>query len=187
MSELYSSQVFDALFSTSPMLAEIAIRPQREGRDGSYQDESGTIRKIDFKLKSVSMEHKIEEARGMTLREFLESARKPGSEMGHLMMRDVFDMVAKTTEKTGNAIDAGGRPFSFDLLIAALDKVELDFGSDGKARFPTLVLNPQAYADVQKKMAEWDKDPSCQSRLEDVIRRKREEFREREARRRLVD
>jgi hypothetical protein len=37
MRDLFYSQVFDAMHVAAPMLLQIPIRPQREGREGSFK------------------------------------------------------------------------------------------------------------------------------------------------------
>ena len=187
MRDLFFSQVFDAMHAAAPMLLQIPIRPQREGREGSFQDESGRVRLIDFQHQAAAVQIKAEDARGMTLEQFVEAARKPGTELGTKMASDIYSTISAATEEVGNVINAGGGPFTFDLLLACIEKVQLDFLPNGQARFPELHLGPAAYADVQRQMPVWNKDPECRKRFEEVLRRKREEFLEREARRRLVD
>lgn len=187
MRELYFSQVFDAMHAAAPMLLQIPIRPQKEGREGSFQDEMGRVRSIDFQRQAASIQINTQDARGLSLSEFVEAARKPGTELGMKITKDIYSMVDAATTEVGNVVNAGGKPFTFDLLIACLEKIHLDFLPDGKARFPELHLGPEAYADFQRQSAEWNNDPNCRERFEALLRRKREEFLEREARRRLVD
>src|SRR5712691_2531226 len=64
MCDLFYSQVFDAMHTAAPMLLQIPIRPQREGREGSFQDESGRVRAIDFQRQAAAVEINTENARG---------------------------------------------------------------------------------------------------------------------------
>ena len=176
MRELFFSQVFDAMHAAAPMLLKIPIRPQREGREGSFQDEMGRVRQIDFQRQGAFLQIQTEEARGMSLQEFVDAARKPGTELGMKIARDIYSLIDTATEEVGNVINAGGQPFTFDLLLSCLEKVQLDFLLNGQARFPELHLNPAAYAEVQRQLPEWNSNPICQSRFEEVLKRKREEF-----------
>jgi hypothetical protein len=75
----------------------------------------------------------------------------------------------------------------FDDMLVVWEKMELSFGPDGKPLWPTLVLHPTAHAEVLAKMQQWHEDPACRKKWEQLIERKRKEFDEREACRRLVD
>ncbi|MGH7982554.1 MAG: hypothetical protein ACREFF_05340 [Candidatus Udaeobacter sp.] len=187
MRELFNAQMFDAMHTAAPMLLQIPVRPQREGRESSFQDEGGKVRVIDFQRQTAAVEIKTENARGMTLEEFVSAARKPGTELGTKIALDIYSTIGAATEEVGNVINARGGPFTFDLLLACIEKVQLDFLPDGRPRFPELHLGAAAYTDVQRQLPEWNRDPECRKRFEEVLRRKREEFLERETRRRLAD
>lgn len=75
----------------------------------------------------------------------------------------------------------------FEDLLAVWERMELDFGSDGKPLWPTIVLQPAAHAEVVEKMKHWHEDPAFRKKWEELIERKRKEFDAREACRRLVD
>jgi hypothetical protein len=187
MIELRNAQMFDALFSVSPMLSQIPIRAQREGNESSFQDEQGKIRKIDYEHKSVTIQRKTEDARGMTFEKFVEAAREPGTGMGKEMMRTVFQMLDKTTKETGNVVNAGGKPITLDLFLDLLEKIQIDFTPDGNPIWPSLHVGSEMHAQFQRLFPEWLKDPVFNSRMEKIVVRKRQEFYEREAHRRLVD
>jgi hypothetical protein len=71
-------------------------------------------------------------------------------------------------------------------LFELIGKTEADFDDDGKP-FSSFFCGMDFYQDILKKMPEWEKDPEFQKGLTELNARKRMEFREREARRRLVD
>jgi len=187
MIELRNAQMFDALYSVSPVLGQIPIRAQKEGRESSYQDEQGKIRKIDYQKKSVTISRHIEEARGMSLDEFIATAREPGTGMGNEMMKGLFEKLDEVTKETGNVVNAGGKGLTPDLFLDCLEKIQVDIGPDGNPQWPTLHMGPASHAQFQKVFPGWLKDPSFISRMEGIVLRKREEFYEREACRRLVD
>jgi hypothetical protein len=187
MIEIRNAQMIDAIYSVSPILSQIPSRSQREGRQFTLQNEQGEIKEVDYKKVSIPIEVKMEEARGMTMEKFIEIAREPGTGMGKEMMRRLFEMLDKVTKETGNFVNTGGNPISYDLLLTLLEKMQIDFGSDGNPIWPSLTLGSEALAHLQRKLPEWLKDPGFQERLKTVVERKREEFYARETCRRLVD
>jgi hypothetical protein len=184
MTEVRNAQMFNGMYSVSPILSQIAVRAQREGRASSFQDEQGAIKQIDYKKISVSIQRKLEDARGLTPDEFIEAAREPGIGMGKEMMRGVWGMLDKVTQETGNVVNG---PLNHDLFLDLVEKVQFDFDRDGTPQWPSLHLGLEAYAKFQHKFPEWLKDPQFQTRLNRIMERKREEFYERETCRRLVD
>ncbi|HEV2693401.1 MAG TPA: hypothetical protein VG347_10945 [Verrucomicrobiae bacterium] len=187
MTEIRNTQMFDALYSVSPILTQIPVRAQKEGKKNSFQDEQGAIKETDYKLVSIPIQIKMEEARGLTMEQFIEVAREPGTGMGKEMLRRLFEMLDNVTKETGNVVNAGGNPISYDLLLTLLEKVQVDFSSDGNPIWPSLTLGSEALTHFKQQFPEWLKDPAFQQRLTTIVERKREEFYEREACRRLVD
>lgn len=179
--------MFDALYSVSPILSKIPTRPQREGRTSSFQDEQGKIQSIDYKPISVPFQRKVENARGMTPLEFIAAARELGTGMGTEMMRGLFELLDKVTKETGNVVNLGGKPMDSTTFLDLLDKVQVDFTSDGVPQWPSFCAGSEMQAQLNEQFPKWLADPEFQSRLAKIVERKREEFFERETCRRLVD
>lgn len=58
------------------------------------------------------------------------------------LMPGVFDYLSKICEATGNVVDAAGRPLTHELILSALEKVEIDFDENDEPIMPTLVVHP---------------------------------------------
>lgn len=187
MRELFNEQMFYGMNSVSPILSEIAHHQQREGKESSYQDEQGKLRKINYQKRSVAFEHKFLEARGMSFEDFVKVAREPGIEMGKLMLKDLFQRMEEVTKETGNVINADGNPLTYEFLLSAWDKIQIDFDERGRPKLPSLVLDPRTHAELQQKLPHWIAEPEFQRRCKDLFLVKRREFCEREACRRLVE
>lgn len=95
----------------------------------------------------------------------------------------------EATERVGNRIDAGGQPFSADLYFKMLETVHIDFDSYGRPDTSGvhLVMHPDQSEHVQLLMTKWQADESFQSRYREIMLKKREEWRDRESNRKLVD
>jgi hypothetical protein len=187
MTKMRDAKLWEGYYSASPVLSQVGVRPQREGKSNSFQDEEGIIRQIEHKKTSVTTQRKLEEAKGMTLTQFCEAASEPGREMGKAIVSRLFDMFHKASEESGNVVDAGGGPLTYDLFLQVLEKIRLDFSSDGTPMLPSLNLGSEAHAQFERLWPEWIKTPDFQIRFNQILDRKREEFYEREACRRLVD
>ncbi len=90
--------------------------------------------------------------------------------------------MAKVTDATGNVVDAGGRPPSFELLYDALEKIDFTVDENDELVMPALYMHP----DTAKK---WEAlpplTPEQEAKLDDLKIRKREEALARRRRRRL--
>jgi hypothetical protein len=184
MDDLRNRSIFEGVWAVSPILPQIPTLPQREGCESSFQDEQGKIRRFDLKPISASAQFKQTEARGLSLPEFLTHFKKLGGEMGHQMMMSVFGTIDEATKETGNVVRG---PLSWNVLLDLLEKLEIDFGPDGKPIQPSLVLGSKAYEEFRRQAPLWEKDPAFRARLESIYQTKWRKFCEREAGRRLVD
>jgi hypothetical protein len=73
------------------------------------------------------------------------------------------------------------------MLMDMLETMPIDFDRSGKPKMPTVVLHPDMFRSIEPKLREWEKDPELRARREAMLARKKEEWRVRESRRRLVD
>jgi hypothetical protein len=92
-------------------------------------------------------------------------AEQYSATMGTTFFRTAQDI----TNATGNAIDAGGRPLSWDLILDAYDGTEIAFDDDGQ---PTaeLVMNPRTAMLLQTM----EKTPEQERRYQEIMQRKKE-------------
>ncbi|MDP9376788.1 MAG: hypothetical protein M3P40_04320 [Actinomycetota bacterium] len=93
----------------------------------------------------------------------------------------LFTSIDQITDMTGNRVDAGGRPLSWDTITDALETIEIAFDDDGKMNL-TMVLHPD---DLAKLEAAGPPTPEQERRHMEVLARKREEWLARKRDRRL--
>jgi hypothetical protein len=187
MIKIRDAKFWEGYYSASPILSQIRVRPQRDGRDSSFQDEQGNIQRIDYQKASVTTWLKLEEACGMTIEAFTEHSKETGFRMGSEAVRQITEKISKAAKETGNVFAYKGGPITPSLFLEILEKVIINFAVDGTPIWPSFDPTSQADAQVQSQWPEWLEDQEFQTRLKKIIKRKREEFYAREACRRLVD
>jgi hypothetical protein len=96
-------------------------------------------------------------------------------------------MMDQATNEAGTVVHADGRPFSAELFIEAIDKMELSFDDNGDWEMPTLVGHPMHEARIKAELARIDNTPELHAKATAIVNRKREAWRVREAHRTLVD
>jgi len=92
------------------------------------------------------------------------------------LMPQVFAAIAAATEAAGTTINAGGQPFSADLFIGMLEKLELEFDDAGQ-------INLDIVTGPGMSVPTYSEDD--QRRIGEVIERKRQEFVAKRRRRQL--
>jgi hypothetical protein len=99
----------------------------------------------------------------------------------------MIESVAEVVEATGNTTDAAGRPFSAELWLETLEKVEFAFDTRGEWQPPTVVLHPTMLSTAQRELRRLESEPELARQLQALVTRKQGEWRVREADRKLVD
>jgi hypothetical protein len=109
-------------------------------------------------------------------------------EMGDDQAKRLLEVVGQAADSVGNVVHAGG-DLTPEHLLEILRRVQMDF--DAKTLQPEpgfmWVMHPDTAAQVVPRAKEWEKDPAFQAEYERIMSAKREEWRDREARRKLVD
>jgi hypothetical protein len=91
----------------------------------------------------------------------------------------LYGNLGKITTATGNTLDAGGRPLTFEMLYEMLDKIEWTLDENDELSTPSLVMHP----DTASKLPQ--PTPEQVKMLEELKARKLEELLAKRRRRRL--
>ena len=119
MRDLFYSQVFDAMHTAAPMLLQIPIRPQQKDEKEAFKMKAGASKSLTSSVRQHRL-NQAENARGMTLEEFRSTPCGSLAPSRYKDGTDIYSTISAATEEVGNVINAGGRPFTFDLLLACI-------------------------------------------------------------------
>jgi hypothetical protein len=163
----------------------IPVRHYHEGRAMKVVRDDRSESQSDMQQLSTQLEIKVEEIEDLTLDRVIQKY--------DLM---IFDMVSKQANfvrgrmsseiPESQSLNARGRKLSAELILEMKDKIQMAFNPDGTPQEIFLdgpLFTPEAIAAVER---EFQDSPELQKRHEDLIARKREEWRAREADRKLV-
>jgi hypothetical protein len=175
--------------NSDSLIGPISALPYFEGNRFASGDVEGYIENspVEEKLIPYEIQRAAILARGVEA--FIESLKV--AEQLHLaaLHEALFRKHAEVTQRVGNAVDAQGKPFSADLYFEMLEKIQVDFDSWGRpdTSGARLVMHPDMAERVIPMMAQWENDTAFQQRYRDLMIRKRNEWRDRESNRKLVD
>lgn len=187
LSEVRYSEISSNLFG-DPVLSKIRKYRQHEGNRFTIFREDGTqstsdqraIRSelITFDLKDIQKrgERAIWESFATAHQQIAIASRKLVSE--------------RLMEEPIPATDAKGRPFTAELYLEMLETVYFTFDEAGnwnELDFWQERPNPQFLARVESEKKRFESEPDLREKLEALIARKRQEWNDREANRKLVD
>lgn len=187
LADTFSHYLFEAFWNESPILQRIPVSPQLEGREASYERSGGEMVDVEYKAQSVQRMMDFEVGRGLDPETFMDTAASIGEEMARKMTEDLFADVSKAIESVGNVTVSEGDGISFEAFLEMNSKVQLEFNDDGKPVDRTIVLSPEAHKRFVARLHEWHADPEKCAAMEAVLKKKKKEFDEREACRRMVD
>lgn len=185
LDELLNDYVECAVSTFSPAISEIDRHRVFEGHRNLILRDTGEVDETDIRQVSGDAELKAETILYGTIQEILEAFLPAAESMASGQMQMLFEMLNETTEKTGNKVDGAGRTLSFDLILEALEKVEIAFDHEGNPDMPTMMVHP----DMRARLEALNNDPKkkeFEEKQQKLIDRKRLEWRAREANRTLV-
>lgn len=88
------------------------------------------------------------------------------------LMPQIFAIMGKICDESGNAVDAKGLPFSWDQVIDGIEKILIHFDESGQARLPKVIVPPE----MKEKIDAIPMTAEQAARFNSVIARKRDEF-----------
>ena len=187
MLEIRDAAIWDGYYSASPILSLVAVRPQREGRQSSFEDEQGNIRQVNYQSTRVDSQQRLKYACGLEYQAYVKLSNDLGRSMGKATAQRIYESVEAAARQAGNLVNMEGREFTQAVFLETLERVVFDFAPDGSPLFPSLTMGSEAQARFHEAWPLWISQPEFKIRFKTLIERKREEFHEREACRRLVD
>jgi hypothetical protein len=150
-------------------------------RDDGSIDDRGSLKQF-----GVEIEIKLDEIEKMTFEDVLKKIDAAADEMGKKVSGSFYEHINEVTKETGNVVDAKGEPFSMDKFLDVLDKVLIDFKEDGEPELPTIVAGPELAKKITHVLSESESNPQYKARYDQIIVKKRQEWRDRENSRKLV-
>jgi hypothetical protein len=171
----------------APLLRDIATFRQHEGKSGKIAraDESESV--IEYHQSSFEFTMTREEMMKSGLpaiqRKLMELAEHIASDQ----KRQLLDLAGRAAESSGNVVHAGS-DLTPDNLLDLISRVPEDFDPQTlePEPGPVFVLHPDTAAKVLPQAKEWERDPGFKAKLDKIKDKKREEWRDREADRKLV-
>ena len=177
-----------ARLEAAPAIRQVRILTQHEGEGYQYQTLDGGQRQTDYLPIHAESNFSAEDILRDGLVGAVNRMRDMGTEIGHQQEAHLFEMANKATAEVGNVIDAGGKPMTLELFIDCIDMISIDFDEEtGNPKLPTFYVHPDQGDSVRSLIEESQQNHELKKRFDAVIERKREEWREREDYRQLVD
>ena len=185
-----SLRVYLASQAKSPLRALGRSITQHEGVLHSYEQitDSG-IRSVTEGMQEVTVpiEVKIEEIPELVGEKLLARVDAIAEETARQVSQITFRKMDQVIREAGMAVDAAGGPPTKEIWLEMFEKMEMDFDPVTGRPEVTMVLHPVMAQTMKKLWSEWEQDMVFMKRYKELLAEKREEWRDRENRRKLVD
>ena len=172
----------------APLLKGVATFQQHEGKTSTIVREDGSEDPTDYQAVSGESVMNRDEMKQFDLDAIHQKLRELAIQIGEAQTQGLLKAAGKAADSVGNVIRAGGE-LTPDKFLEVYRTVEMDF--DPQTLKPTpghvWVMHPDVAASVVPKVKEWEKNPAFKAKYEQIMVAKREEWRDREANRKLVD
>lgn len=164
---------------------EIAPQFGMIGHNVQFEGGAHTITRADDTVDHTEMEAfsaEVRVARGSALHEFtpeVVDAYLTGAarQMAEGMSKHFFEVMDRGTREAGMVVDGKGGPITEDLILEMIEKMEHTFDEDGTWNPPTILAGQE----IIDKMAGNQMSPEANAKLGEILDRKRDDFRRRQA------
>lgn len=167
----------------APMVGLIKAHILFEGRSSAILREDGELDETPMHRASGEATIKCEKLVDFTEGAVERHLEDIAEQLARGMSEEFQKRMHEVTSKTGNVVDAGGKPFSEDVFLEMIETMEHSFGTDGSWQPPTMIVGPGM---AEKIAAAGEMSPDGNKRLKAILEKKRDDFRRREAARVLV-
>jgi hypothetical protein len=146
----------------------------------------GTTDEPKMENAEVGLFASTDPRKGLSFEEVLRSFDDAARQMAEKQTRMMFTRIEEVTKETGNVLDRRGQPLTAKALNDMLERLDIPFDRHGKPCIPTLVCNPKTAQELMSRKTEIESDLAEKRRFEEIVIRKRQQFRDRESNRKLV-
>ena len=172
----------------APLMQGVATFHQHEGKIGRIVRADESEDPIDYHLVSCETVLNREEMMRFDLTAIQQKLSEVANQIGQAQTKRMLEAAGEAADSVGNVVHDGGE-LTPDKVLEVYRKVERDFDPQTLQPKPGFVwaMHPDVAASVIPKIEEWEKDPAFKAEYERIMTVKREEWRDREANRKLVN
>jgi hypothetical protein len=145
--------------------------------------ERETVEPFDL---SSTLTFKDDELPTLTLDNLLQRLDSAAKGMAGQMATHVHESISEVADRVGNAIDANRKKVSAEMILEMFSKIDIEFDDNGRPLMPSLHCHPNQGKAVRMAMEQLDDSPDLRKQWQELMITKKEEWRVREASRKLV-
>ena len=176
-------QVLNNVISrSSPLIKSIERFHYFEGNKSLIRRPSGEEEETEKRYSSGKTEIPVEEILYGNIENIFKHYEQAAVGVSYEQEKSLLESIERTVQDTGNVVDAKGQPLSPEIILQIMEKVEINFTEDGKSMTSSFAWSPNLREKLQPLLDDLVKTKE----YKELIERKRNEWRDREANRTLV-
>ena len=144
--------------------------------------EDGSCAEVKMEKATSRLEVKWEEVETMTHETILNKIDNVAKEMAEQIKKSYYETLSEAAEEASNVTSTDGKTLSVDMILEMVKKMHLSFDEEGNPSGLTFAGSPKLRPVLAEIISQAESDPRYQALME----QKREEWRVRESRRKLV-
>lgn len=169
-----------------PPFKEIRQVMYFEGDTHSMTREDGETEKSSFQTMASEVTFEMDELPKLPLQTVLERLDEVAADIARQHAEMFYGTISDAVEKVGNVVDAKGKRLTAETLLEMYNKLQIDFDRFGQPNLQQIHMPPELEERAEQALRELSEDPGMRKQFEDLIIQKKEEWRAREASRKLV-
>ena len=146
----------------------------------------GTVDDTEFKELTSNISIDFKNFEGVSVEDIMKKVDECAFEMAKQQSQHFVKVIENTVNNVGNTVKCDGEPFNPEHIFDMLEKVEISFNKDSTPNFPTFVAAPDTLNIVAEVLKMIEDTPELKVKMDNILKKKRSEWRDRESSRKLV-
>lgn len=167
------------------VIREIRGHVIHEGAASAIQRSPTDSEKTKMVAAQAETTMRFDEIESVDVNYIIRKANEIAEQFGRQFSQNLFQTMDEATAKTGQQVDARGSPLTNELIMEMLSKMPIDFEKSPHGDL-TIVTAPQMVPRFQALERELNENPKLRKKMDDLMEKKRNDFREREINRNLA-
>ena len=186
-SKILNRYLWEQINTKDPFLRQIKHRVQHEGNKAIMKTYDG--QNDNMKYECLISEFKInsDEIIQEGFLAFKKHIDKMVDNILEQKSKMMFKKLNEITAKTGNVIRGEGRPFTKESILEAMEKIAMEFDTNGNPTNLSIVVSPVMWERLKDEIPKWESDSEFVAKREALLQKKRKEYLDSENNRKLVD
>lgn len=157
----------------------------REGGAWRLEYQNGESHVSQYKTIETSLVVHDDEVLELSPEKIKEKINKMAEDTCRQMLDVFFKVTLDAASQNGLTVTGSKQGPTKEDFLEMMSRIDMDF-DDGQAR-PMVVMSPQLWDNIKDDVATWEADASFNERVDRLFQQKREDWRARKSRRKLVD